>query len=119
MRRSSRGSGSTRRCTNRGGWTPPGLTASPTGTRSRLAPLLAPRSVALVGASDRNAYALRADRLLREWSFSGPVHAVNPVEPSFQGLGTVPSLRDVRDVDLALVLVGRTAVVDVLRDAVD
>lgn len=55
--------------------------------------LLAPRSVAVVGASPREGSLGRiALRNLREGGFAGPIHLVNPRHPEIDGVKAVPSL---------------------------
>ncbi len=59
----------------------------------RLETLLAPRSVAVVGASPREGSLGRiALRNLREGGFAGPIHLVNPRHPEIDGVKAVPSL---------------------------
>jgi len=59
----------------------------------RLEALLAPRSVAVVGASPRERSLGRiALRNLREGGFAGPIHLVNPRHPEIDGVKAVASL---------------------------
>jgi acetyltransferase len=59
----------------------------------RLNTLLAPRSVAVVGASPREGSLGRiALRNLREGGFAGPIHLVNPRHAEVDGVRAVPSL---------------------------
>jgi acyl-CoA synthetase (NDP forming) len=46
-------------------------------TRHRLDFLIAPRSVAVVGASERNHFATLAMRALKGLNYQGPLHLVN------------------------------------------
>ncbi len=62
------------------------------------APLLSPRSVALVGASDRpGSYADIILRNLDAWGFEGPVWGVNPNRDRVHGRECVPTVADLPD----------------------
>ena len=83
----------------------------------RLKPLMNPRSIAIVGASDRG-NAATAIRLLREWGYPGGVFPVNPRRTEVMGLPCYPTLEATPELaDLALVVVRRDTVMEVLRDA--
>src|SRR3954451_14524629 len=71
----------------------------------RLDKLLAPRSVAVVGASPREGSLGRAVlHNLRQGGFSGPLHLVNPRHVAIDGLSCVARIDDLVDVpDLAVV----------------
>lgn len=75
--------------------------------------LLAPRSVAIIGASD-NADKIggRPIRYLQEFGFTGRILPVNPGRETVQGLPAYPSIADLPDVpDAAIIAVaGQTAV---------
>lgn len=90
-----------------------------TGSRfGGLDPLLAPRSVAVVGASDRagNLGRVAVDLLLQE-RFHGPVWPVNPGRESVGGVPCYPSLRDLPGTpDLAILAVPADAVADLVRE---
>ena len=59
----------------------------------RLEKIFAPRSVALVGASPRDASVGRKIlRNLREAGFAGPLHLVNPRHREIDGVVTVPRI---------------------------
>ena len=59
----------------------------------RLQALLAPQSVAVVGASPRERSLGRiALRNLREGGFAGPIHLVNPRHPEIDGVKAVASI---------------------------
>jgi acyl-CoA synthetase (NDP forming) len=61
----------------------------------RLAPLLAPRSIAFVGASARpNAPGNDMMRMIRRGGFTGLVHGVNPSSREIEGYPCLPSLAD-------------------------
>jgi acetyltransferase len=71
----------------------------------RLDKLLAPRSIALVGASRRERSLGRMILSnLRAAGFPGPIHLVNPAYPDIEGLPCFPSIADVPDVpDLVVI----------------
>jgi acetyltransferase len=81
--------------------------------------LLAPASVALVGASARpGAIGRVVLENLRRGGFRGPVHAVNRKRRSVLGVAAVPSLRAIgAAVDLAIVATPAASVPAVLDDA--
>jgi len=82
--------------------------------------LLTPRSVAVVGATERpDSVGERLLRNLVDCGFAGPVYAVNPhAEGQVRGLPTYPSLTAIPDeVDLVLVAVPAPAVEQVVDDA--
>lgn len=85
-----------------------------------LAPLLRPRSVAVVGArSDGTGIGATVLRSVVAAGFEGEVWAVHPVATELAGVPTHRSLVDVPgQVDLAVVCVPATRVVDVVREAV-
>ncbi|MTD16487.1 GNAT family N-acetyltransferase [Nakamurella sp. YIM 132087] len=83
-----------------------------------IARLLAPRSVAVIGASNeptKLGHAVLVN-LLRT-GFTGPVYPVNPDSISVQGVRAYPRVGDIPDpVDLAVVTVPAANVADVLED---
>jgi acetate---CoA ligase (ADP-forming) len=86
-----------------------------------LTPLLAPRSVAIVGASDRagNLGGVSVG-FLRKFGFAGPIWPVNPGRTEVQGLPCFPSLQDLPDVpDLVIVGVPAASVPDVAKDCIE
>lgn len=78
----------------------------------RLEALLAPRAVAVVGASPDSAkLAGRPLRYFRRYGFEGALFAVNPKYPEIDGVPCVASIDDLPDgIDLALLLVPAPAV---------
>jgi acetate---CoA ligase (ADP-forming) len=87
-------------------------------TPCRLAQFFAPRSVAIVGASDTSGWAQNVMLSSQTTGFTGPLIPVHPRHPQAFGQPTVPSLRDLDEpVDLAFVLAPQHAVEDVLDDA--
>ncbi|WP_219412592.1 acetate--CoA ligase family protein [Pseudonocardia nigra] len=84
----------------------------------RLRSFFAPRSVALVGASDGSGWARFIMESLATSGFDGPLRLVHPTRPEAFGRATVPSLRALDEpVDLAFVLAPTHAVEAVLTDA--
>jgi len=81
-------------------------------------PILAPRSVAVVGASRRPGtigHALLTN--LRRCGFRGPVYAVNPNAQTLDGAPAYPSVRAIgAPVDLAVIAVPAAAVEGVVAD---
>ncbi|MGW2222092.1 CoA-binding protein, partial [Nonomuraea sp. NPDC001684] len=79
--------------------------------------LFNPRSIALVGATDKSGWSVSTLLNLRTHGFSGPVHLVNPRggvvhgSPAFRSLTEIPS-----PVDLAYVMVPTAAVLGVLKE---
>lgn len=85
----------------------------------RIAALFAPRSIAIVGASDRNFYARNALHRLEACGYAGDVHLVNLRADAVAGRTCHPDISAIgRAVDLAFIAVPRTAVVKSLSDAV-
>jgi acyl-CoA synthetase (NDP forming) len=85
----------------------------------RLTPLLAPRSVAVLGAS------ANLDRIggvpvkcLQAWGFAGPLYPVNPRYEQVAGLRCYPDVESLPEpVDLAIVAVGAELVTEQLQRA--
>ena len=83
-----------------------------------LAPLLAPRSVAVVGAGRRPGSLGRTVLLgIRDGGFPGALYAVSPHGGDIEGIRCVPSVADLPEApDLAVVAVPPARVVDVARE---
>ena len=86
----------------------------------RLTPLLAPRSIAVVGASPRAGSQFEKLRAsLVAAGFDGPLHAVNPRYEQIDGAPCYPSLADVPGgVDLAVLSVADTRLEENLAAAI-
>jgi acetate---CoA ligase (ADP-forming) len=86
----------------------------------RLSRLLRPRSVALVGASDRSNWSNRIHDALRVIGYEGDVYLVNPKGGQAHGK---PLRRSVNEIgvlpDLAFVMVPGSAVLGAVRDAAE
>ncbi len=82
--------------------------------------LLAPRSVALVGASDNPArIGGRPLRYLREAGFAGAVYAINPNRKTVQGYPAFPSFAALPEApDVAILAVPAAATVAALKECV-
>lgn len=98
--------------------TPPGPQQDPVG-RGRLAPLLEPASIAVVGASGRaGSFGAIATRQLLEGGYAGRVFPVNPRYAEVEGLTCYPSLEDAPGpVDLAVLAVPNPLLEDQLGRA--
>lgn len=91
-----------------------------TTTVERLRALFNPRSVALVGATDRSQWSLFTYANLRAHSTGVSVHLVHPTREEVHGQAAVPSISAIGEpVDLAYVMVPTTAALDVVEEAAD
>lgn len=80
--------------------------------------LIAPRSVALVGVSDRSNMSLCVHGNLVRHGFPGEIHLINPNQAVVHGCPTLPSLSDIgRPVDLVFALVGAARVPGLMEEA--
>ncbi len=86
-------------------------------TPERLRAFFAPRSIALVGASDNSGWARFIVASCATAGFAGPLTAVHPRATRAFGLPVVPSLRDLAEpAELAFILTPLQAVEGVLDD---
>ena len=87
-------------------------------TSRELGRMLAPRSVAVVGASETEGnFGRRSVENLRD--FAGPVHAVNPKYTSIAGRSCVPTLSDLPEPpDCVVIAVPRERVLPLVEEAV-
>jgi len=87
-------------------------------TPGRLREFFAPRSIAMVGASDNSGWARFIAVNCKLTGFDGPLTAVHPTARSAFGLPVVPSLRELagEPPDLAFILAPLRAVESVLDD---
>lgn len=85
---------------------------------SALAPLLNPRSVAVVGASNDPAKLTgRPIAFLQEQGYDGAIYPVNPRSETVAGLKSYASIADLPEApDLGLILLGANRVIDAVRD---
>ncbi len=95
----------------------PAPDASAPATRD-LAPLLRPRSVAVVGATpDPNRIGGRPFAFLRRFGFPGPVHPVNPRHREIDGVRCYARVRDIPEPpDMAVIAIPAAGVLDAVRD---
>jgi acyl-CoA synthetase (NDP forming) len=85
-------------------------------TTSDLRPLVAPRSIAIVGASKSNPYASRLLINLPGGGFRGRLYLINPRQDSIDGIPCHPSIEALPEApDLAILVVPQRAVLDVLE----
>ena len=86
----------------------------------RMERLFAPRSIAIVGASDDSGWSRYTYANLRAGGFTGEIYCVNPRRETVHGQQAYPSLGSLPEtVDLAYVLVGTNAVMPVMAQAAD
>lgn len=89
----------------------------PTAARSALDRLLKPRSIALVGATERSIWSVAAVDNLKRFDFDGPVHLVNPKGGTIFGREAFTSCTAIGEaVDAALLMVPVQAMPDVFAD---
>ena len=88
--------------------------------RERVRAVLTPRSVALVGASDRSEWSVMTFGAFAQFGFEGRVHLVNRRGVRAHGRPTVTSCADIGEpVDLAILVVSNEAIASALKDAAD
>jgi acetate---CoA ligase (ADP-forming) len=85
----------------------------------RLHTLFEPRSIALVGASDKSTWSLMIHVGLTQGEFDGKVYYINPRNPTVHGQPAVARLVDIGEpVDLCYIMVGTDAVLPVIQDMI-
>lgn len=83
----------------------------------RLRSLLAPRSVAIVGASDNSRWSFTTYSTATRFGFPGRLHLVNRNGAPAHGQATATSCASIgEEVDVAVLLVGAASLPDALRD---
>lgn len=88
--------------------------------RDRVRALLTPRSVVMVGASDRSEWSVMTYGAFAQFGFEGRLHLVNRRGSDAHGRSTVTSCTAIGEpVDLAILLVSNEAIADALQDAAD
>jgi acyl-CoA synthetase (NDP forming) len=85
----------------------------------QVAALLNPRSIALVGASDKSRWSATIHANLRACGYRGRVSLVNPKGGTVHGEAAVTSCAELDQVDLGIVLVPQAAVLRVIDDLAD
>jgi acyl-CoA synthetase (NDP forming) len=82
--------------------------------------LLNPRSIAIVGASDKIGPGFNAWNALKHVGYAGKIYLVNPNKPELLGQKAYPSLRDIDgEVDAVFVAVKAESVLEVAAQAVE
>jgi acyl-CoA synthetase (NDP forming) len=82
--------------------------------------LLNPRSIAIIGASEKSMYGKGIFENLREHRFGGKVFPVNPKRDEIFGQKCFKTLRDIGEqVDLAIIIISRKLVMAALQECVD
>lgn len=85
----------------------------------RMRTLFEPRSIALVGASDKSTWSLMIHVGLTQGGFDGKVYYINSRNASVHGQPTVARLSDIEEpVDLCYIMVGTEGVVPVIQDMI-
>jgi acetyltransferase len=80
-----------------------------------LTPLFRPKSIAIIGASETGLYPSGLLRNLLKYNYKGKIFPVNPRRETVQGLKSYAKILDIEeDVDLAIVVVPRGFVLDIL-----
>ena len=89
--------------------------------KQRIATMLAPRAVAIVGASDKESSVGRGvQQVLKGGGFDGKVFLVNPRYSEIDGEACYPTLSALPEVpDLAVLAVGASRIEAVVREAID
>ena len=87
-------------------------------TRWNLQPLLAPRSIAIVGASESpDSWAPEIERSLRHFGFDGDLYPINPKYDTVWGRPCLSSISELpRGVDLVVFVVPARVVVRMIDD---
>src|SRR3954469_2957177 len=78
--------------------------------------LFRPRSVAIIGASDKNPWTRIATRTLEDVGFTGPLHLVNRRGTSALGRETITSCAEAGGIDAAFIAVPAVALSDAIED---
>src|SRR5436305_4947715 len=92
---------------------------TPTFSAQRLKQFFEPKSIALIGASDKSMWSIMVNGSLRACGFPGEIFYVNPRSPSVHGQPTVPSLAAIgTPVDLAFIMVNTGLVLPILGEMV-
>ncbi|OLO25736.1 pimeloyl-CoA synthetase [Streptomyces sp. MNU77] len=94
------------------------MTSSVPVTSERLRTLFRPRSIALVGASDKSAFSASAFRNLVDFGFADRAHLVNRRGVEVHGRPTVTTCTEIgEEVDVAFLMVPRAGTLDAMSDA--
>ncbi len=86
-------------------------------TPERLKQFFEPKTIALIGASDKSMWSIMVNGSLRACGFPGTIHYVNPRSETVYGQPTVPSLAAIgAPVDLAFIMVNTGLVLPILQE---
>ena len=89
-------------------------------TPEQVAALFNPRSIALIGATDKSNWSVSIYANLLNHGFTGPVHLMNPRGGLVHGKESFASIADLPDdVDLAFVMVPTTVILEVIEQIAD
>jgi acyl-CoA synthetase (NDP forming) len=93
--------------------------SAPSFSPARLKQFFEPKTVALVGASDKSMWSIMVNGSLRACGFPGTIYYVNPRSETVHGQPTVPSLAAIgAPVDLAFIMVNTGLVLPILHEMV-
>lgn len=82
--------------------------------------LLRPKSIAIIGASERGMYPSGVLENLQRYGYEGRIFPVNPRRETVLGLRSYPKIIDIEeDVDLAVVIVPRGFSIDILQQCAE
>ena len=96
------------------------MTNIPTYSPQRLRSLFEPRSIALIGASEKSTWSWNFHNILHDGHFTGQISYVNPRGGTVHGLPAYSRLSDIgAPVDLALIIVPPPAVLSIMQEMVD
>lgn len=88
---------------------------------SNLQPLLAPKSIAVVGASDNTGPGRQVMENLNQLGYKGKIYPVNPKYDEVMGMACYPSLTEIGKaglpVDMVAILLNRDLIIPVLTEA--
>jgi acyl-CoA synthetase (NDP forming) len=98
--------------------TPKAAEGSQTEGQHRLTSMLAPRGIAIIGASDNSGWSRYTYANLRQGNYPHAIHLVNRHGQPVHGQPSVTSLRDIGEpVDLAYILTGPASLPSIMADA--
>lgn len=96
------------------------MNAAADNRQKNLARMLRARSVAIIGASERNPFSAPVIRNLDHFGFKGDVQLVNPKGELVNGRATMKSVRELQGpIDAAFLCVPSNTVLDTVREAAD
>jgi len=99
-----------------GTWTRPAESLDPAAIRAGLRPLFSPRSIAVIGATERLQYGGRLVVNLQKMGFRGALYPVNPSRDSVHGLTCYPDIEAIpHAVDLAAIVIPAARVPETVR----